>query len=77
MSIACSTRQRWLMSHISLMSGPIASRTRTMRSTSLAGVVSPGRASCVFISRKPRSFRRAAAATTRSSERPRIKAPLA
>ena len=31
MSIACSGRQRWLMSHISLMSGPIASRTTRTR----------------------------------------------
>src|SRR5436190_1378719 len=44
MSIACSGRQRWLMSHINLMSGPIASRILTMRSTSIAGVVSPGSA---------------------------------
>ena len=48
-----------------------------MRSTSIAGVVSPGRAICVFISRQPLSFKVAAARTTRSSESPRIKAPLA
>jgi len=34
MSIACSTRQRWLMSHIRSMSGPMLSRMRRMRSTS-------------------------------------------
>ncbi len=77
MSIACSGRQRWLMSHISRMSGPIASRILTMRSTSIAGVVSPGNASCVFISRQPLSFKVAAALTTRSSESPRIRAPEA
>ena len=76
-SIACSGRQRWLMSHINLMSGPIASRILTMRSTSMAGVVSPGSASCVFISRQPFSFSVAAALTTRSSDRPRISAPEA
>ena len=49
----------------------------TMRSTSMAGVVSPGSASCVFISRQPLSFSVAAALTTRSSDRPRISAPVA
>src|SRR3982750_2794660 len=53
MSIACSGRQRWLMSHISLMSGPIASRTTRTRRTSSAGVGWPGSAIWVFISRKP------------------------
>ena len=48
-----------------------------MRSTSIAGVVSPGSASCVFISRQPFSFKVAAALTTRSSGRPRISAPEA
>ncbi len=65
------------MSHISLMSGPIASRISRRRSISLAGVVSPGRASWVFISRQPLSLSVAAALTTVSSGKPRIKAPLA
>jgi len=64
MSIACSGRQRWLMSHISAISGPIASRTRRMRSTSMAGEVSPGSASCVFIWLNPKPLSRAAPSTT-------------
>src|SRR5271166_347471 len=48
MSIACSTRQRWLMSHIKSMSGPTASRISPACSTSRAGEVTPGRPSCIF-----------------------------
>ena len=59
-SIACSGRQRWLMSHISLMSGPIASRTTRTRRTSSAGVGLPGSAIWVFISRSPSAPGRAA-----------------
>ena len=49
------------MSHISLMSGPIASRTTRTRRTSSAGDGLPGSAICVFISTKPLSTSRRAA----------------
>ena len=76
-SIACSGRQRWLMSHISLMSGPIASRTTRTRRTSSAGVGLPGRPIWVFISRKPFCSRMRAARCAWSSVRPRRSEPEA
>ena len=50
---------------------------RRMRSTSMAGVVSPGRPSCVFISRQPCRFSVAAALTTRRARARASARPLA
>jgi hypothetical protein len=49
-------RQRWLMSHIRSISGPIASRTRRMRSTSFGRGVA-GQSQLRLIWRQPLSFR--------------------
>ncbi len=77
MSIACSTRQRWLISHISLMSGPIAARMVRMRRNSSLTAGWPGSASCVFISVKPLSTNRRAAVSAFVSLRPRRSEPEA
>ena len=63
------------MSHISLMSGPIASRTTRTRRTSSAGDGLPGSAIWVFISMKPLSTSRRAAVAACASVSPRRSEP--